>query len=430
MRFKITCLIAVIFLTAVSITFGNGLSLNSIGPKSLGMGGAFIGLADDYTAVYWNPAGITNLDKMQIAAFVTDIIPSSTYKYVAANGMTIADAKSKTNHYISPNLAGYIPLMKGDLVVGLGAYAPAGLGAEWDGSELKAFQSPTDSNTYNWKSFIRVFNISPVVAYKINDMISVGASLNLYYGMFDLEQYSSAQYKESSTGLGFGGSLGILIKPAKIINIGLSFKTENNIKFEGTANNPALTKVPNTPAETDFSRDVSWPLWFGGGIAFFPIENLTLALDFQYSMWSKTEDSIVTDYKNPNWKTYAAKSSVIYLLWKDALQIRFGVQYDLSKEFALRLGYYYDPAPAPFNTLTILFPSQTYNTFTIGASYKLSNQFNIDFGAEYLMGTERDIPAGDLENPDPDYNKNYHAMPGKHNTNIIAVSLGLCMTLD
>ena len=60
--------------------FSNGLSLNSPGPKGLGMGGAMVGLADDYTAVYWNPAGITNINNAQIGLFVTDIIPIGTYK--------------------------------------------------------------------------------------------------------------------------------------------------------------------------------------------------------------------------------------------------------------------------------------------------------------------------------------------------------------
>ncbi|MCL5992453.1 MAG: outer membrane protein transport protein [Bacteroidetes bacterium] len=420
MKFRITCLAAALFFATVSLTFGNGLSLNSIGPKSLGMGGAFIGLADDYTAVYWNPAGITNLDKIQIAAFVTDVIPSSTYKYVLADNTVIADAKSKPNHYISPNIAGYIPLMKGDLVVGLGAYVPAGLGTEWDGNELKVL---SNQKSYVWKTKIAVFDISPVIAYKINDMFSVGASLDIHYGMFDLERYAQpAQYTESSTGIGIGGSLGILVKPDKLLNIGLSFKTENNIKFEGTAKNPAMQAV-NVP-ESEFSRDVAWPMWFGGGIAFFPIENLTLAFDVQYSMWSNTEDSLITDYKSPQWKGAIGKDTVMHLDWKDAMQIRFGAQYDLSNEFAIRLGYYYDPAPAPDNTLNILFPSITYNALTLGASYKLTSQFNIDFGAEYLMGTERVIAAPKTGDP------NFHAMPGTHNTNIIAVSLGLCMTLD
>jgi len=35
----------------------NGLSLNGLGSKAVSMGGAFIGLADDFSLVYWNPAG-------------------------------------------------------------------------------------------------------------------------------------------------------------------------------------------------------------------------------------------------------------------------------------------------------------------------------------------------------------------------------------
>jgi len=413
MKFRITCLAVALFFATVSLTFGNGLSLNSIGPKALGMGGAFIGLADDYTAVYWNPAGITNLDKIQIAAFVTDVIPSSTYKYEAIN----IDAKSKSNHYISPNIAGYIPLMKGDLVVGLGAYVPAGLGTEWDGNDLKIM---TGQTAYEWKTKIAVFDISPVIALRINEMISLGAALNIHYGMFDLKRYGPLQYDESSTGMGFGGSVGLLVKPGKLFSFGLSFKTENNIKFEGTAKNPALAIVQ--APESEFTRDVTWPTWFGGGIAFFPMENLTLAFDVQYSMWKNTEDSLITDYKSPQWKGALGKDTVMHLDWKNCMQIRFGAQYDLSKEFAIRLGYYYDPAPAPDNTLNILFPSQTYNTVTLGASYKLTNMFNIDFGVEYLMGQERTIA--------PSADPNFYGMPGKHNTNILAVSLGLCMTLD
>ena len=112
----------------------------------------------------------------------------------------------------------------------------------------------------------------------------------------------------------------------------------------------------------------------------------------------------------------------MHLDWKDALQIRFGAQYEFSNDFAFRLGYYYDPAPAPDNTYVILFPSLTYSTFTLGASYKLTEQFNLDFGAEYLMGKEREIA--------PSTDPKFSGMPGKHTTNIIAVSLGLCYTIE
>src|SRR5689334_3253054 len=38
------------------------------GARALGMGSAFVGLADDGTAAYWNPAGLATLPDRQINA--------------------------------------------------------------------------------------------------------------------------------------------------------------------------------------------------------------------------------------------------------------------------------------------------------------------------------------------------------------------------
>jgi len=44
------------------LALANGLNLNSLGTRALTMGGAFVGLADDFSAIYWNPAGIAQFD--------------------------------------------------------------------------------------------------------------------------------------------------------------------------------------------------------------------------------------------------------------------------------------------------------------------------------------------------------------------------------
>ena len=38
-----------------------GYEWGGLGSRAQSMGGAFIGLADDWTAIYWNPAGLTQL---------------------------------------------------------------------------------------------------------------------------------------------------------------------------------------------------------------------------------------------------------------------------------------------------------------------------------------------------------------------------------
>jgi len=181
----------VFFILLISITmlFANGLSLNSIGPRSLGLGGAFVGLANDNTAIYWNPAGLTTQSNA-VQLFGSDIVPLATYKYDAAQ----VDAKSVTNHYASPNL--FVNYNKDKFSLGFGAYVPAGLGVEWDGKDLVAFDGPpqipvNDSTTvpnnfagkvFEWESKLGVFNFGPAFAYKINEKFSVGIAGNIYYG--------------------------------------------------------------------------------------------------------------------------------------------------------------------------------------------------------------------------------------------------------
>lgn len=63
----------IVFLSSLAIA--NGLNLNSLGSRALAMGGAFVGLADDFSAIYWNPAGIAQFDKQYFGFYGTDIIP-------------------------------------------------------------------------------------------------------------------------------------------------------------------------------------------------------------------------------------------------------------------------------------------------------------------------------------------------------------------
>ncbi|MBU0567282.1 hypothetical protein KJ693_09645 [bacterium] len=44
-----------------------------VGARALGMGGAFVGLADDASALYWNPAGTSQLNQKEL--FFAYIMP-------------------------------------------------------------------------------------------------------------------------------------------------------------------------------------------------------------------------------------------------------------------------------------------------------------------------------------------------------------------
>jgi len=410
---------------AVSSLFANGLSLNSIGARALGMGGAMVGLADDPTAIYWNPAGLAGQNS-SLYAFGTDIFPVATYKATSVDygydppPFFTIDAKTKAQGYPSPNL--FANYSMGNLAFGLGIFVPAGLGAEYKGADL----IPISGEDLEWMSKIAVIDIAPTVAYKINDMFSFGLTGNIFYGMFDMKKPSTyvdltglhgVQYTESSTGTGFGVSGGLLCKLSDMFQLGVSARTEIKVTMNGEAEN-ALMVYQGGPAVSDFDRDVAWPLWAAFGIAVKPMENLTITADAQYSQWSKSEKEFHTDFKDSTWAhvTGLSGDDTFVLDWKDCTQLRFGLEYMVSEKLALRAGYYYDPAPAPDSTLTILFPSSTNNVVTAGFGF-CAGKFDIDFGFEYLMGEERDVAAA------------AHNMPGKHKLDIFAFSLAIGMGL-
>ena len=416
-RFISSCIITV-FIIATSL-YPNGLSLNSIGPRALGMGGAFIGIADDYSAVYWNPAGISQIKDPLIAAYFTGVMPTATYKLTMA-GQTIADATSEAELFPVPGVMGYFPIIAGTLNAGIGVYIPSGIGVTWNGDDMKYLSG---GRSMKWHSRVGVVAISPALSFDLLSTLSIGAALNLSYGMFDMDRPTSAgplygQYSESSTGFGYGGTIGVLFKPVQDLSIGVTFRTKNSISFKGTASNELIKAVMSTNYEdADLSRDIVWPMWIGGGIAYHPFTGFTVALDAQWSQWSATQDSIETTYTG--WSPILTKNQLI-LKWKDALQLRLGFEYELMKTLAIRAGFYTDPAPSPDETLNVLFPSISYNVATIGASFSLGT-IRIDAALEYLMGQERDVTQT--------ADTSEGGMPGIHNNNIFGFSVGLAFGL-
>ncbi len=425
-RFLLT--VALIICSGMFLS-ANGLNLNGVGSKAIAMGGAFIGQADDYSAVFWNPAGLSQMKKSNISLFGTVLIPSGTYSFPAYG----IDAKTKAGMYPSGAI-GYFKPLNEKLLVGIAAYVPAGSGASWDAKQLAPLTyGITEGNAGNellWKSMIGVVSISPVVSYKLNDMFSVGATLNVNYAFMKLQKPATfrvtipgvfdfkyaEQYEENTTAWGFGATFGLMVKPIDKLSIGLTVRTPVSITFKGDAKNDIASNTfiqllyPGTPTESGIERKATWPLWAGLGISFKPIDKLTLNFDLQFTQWEKIQ-AIEAVYDNAVWQNVFAAGGKLDLKWKNTIQYRFGLEYAWSSKFALRAGYYYDPSPSPAETLSILLPEITYNVVTFGFGYK-TEKLCLSVCLEYLMGKDVESPITGV-------------MPGTHGMNILVPNIGV-----
>jgi len=403
-KFSKVLLVSTLTLIFSISLFSNGLNLNSIGSRASAMGTAFIGLADDFSAVFFNPAGLAQMKKANLTIFGTNLIPTGTYQFEAAG----IDTQTDSEMHPSGALAYFNPVSD-KLVLGLAVYVPSGSGGSWNGDDLAPLAGGI---SYNWSSKIFAISLSPAIAYQITDNFSVGATLNISYGMLSTESPGVGQYSEDLSGISFGATLGVLFAPSDFISIGASLRTASKINFEGDAVMEGFALLGQETTATA-SRDATWPMVAGIGVAIKPIDKLIIVIDAVWTNWAKL-DMIEVEYDDPGWQPTLDAVNVDYdydLRWEDTWQIKLGLEYQVSECLALRAGWYSDPAPSPIATQNILLPNIDYNAITAGIGYK-KNKIAIDFGFEYVMGTDREVP---ITEPD--------AMPGTHGMKVLVPNL-------
>ncbi|MBN2345959.1 MAG: outer membrane protein transport protein [Candidatus Aminicenantes bacterium] len=386
----------------------NGLNLNGSGSRAMGMAGAVLAWTNDVSLFYFNPAGAANAEGTWISLFETNLLPSGTY-VAAPYGV---DAKTNSKIYPAGAL-GFVKPLSDKLTIGLGVYTPSGTGATWDGEQLKNLVS---GQVATWESFLGVFTVSPLVAYKVSDQLAIGASFNFNYGMMDIKRPGVGQYEESLTGTGFGATLGLQFTPSDKLAFGLSYKLPVNVTLKGDAK-MAKANLLGASLEAEITRKTTLPMWLGAGVSFKPMDKLRLALDINWTNWKKL-DQIPVEFSDPVWTALmshpdykSAFNQTIELDWKDCIQYRIGAEYMLNNQWAVRLGYMRDPSPAPLETMNILLPQIPYNMFTLGAGYS-GAKFSVNAALEILRGQEQTVPFEPTSK-----------MPGLHNMNIMVPSI-------
>ena len=392
------------FLSALAVVIvlpimamANGLNLNGLGTRAQAMGGAFVGVADDFSAVFWNPAGAAAFRKEMFGFYAADLMPRATFgQWPITLEVPIIDAKTPTSHYLN-FLGAYYKPISSKVVVGLGIGTPSSQGIVWDGTD---FADGTDGTAYDLSRKTAVFTFSPLVAVKLTEWLSVGAALNVNLGTFDLKKPEAVlldegsvdlQYEENMTGWGFGATFGVLAEPIKKLAIGLAVRTPSTISYDGKARLSGLS-LYGLPDSSALKRKITWPLWIAGGISFRPVGRLLLSADVQWTQWSKL-NQITTSYLEPSWPLFIIPGSIEgppafglpALSWENSTQLRFGVEYSVGSATNLRAGYYSDPAPGRSD---ILFQNYRFNAFTVGIG-KTFGDLQLDFGLEYLAGTRQ-----------------------------------------
>ena len=90
-----TSLMLILIISSSSLLMGAGFALSGVGSRAISMGGAFRGMSDDASSMYWNPAGMGFMNETAISVGGSFFYPKTQWDYEGANGFSAGEYESQ-----------------------------------------------------------------------------------------------------------------------------------------------------------------------------------------------------------------------------------------------------------------------------------------------------------------------------------------------
>jgi long-chain fatty acid transport protein len=375
---KLMAVSAVLLVGASPVGWALGFRNPDQGARATGQGEAFVAQADDASAIYYNPAGLTQLQGTQVSfggmASFRDI------KFNGPFGSAKLDDPAYTGHfYVSSDL-----LLPEKWCVGLGVNTPFGNSMDW---------GDTGPFTYlSTKSSLMVLNIQPTVAYQINEHLSVGVGLNVYYGDTKLERQVSffpfpvpdGHFKFNGDGVAVGGTVGALWKINEQHSVGAVYRSPFTIKFDGDAEVTSAPPIPGLDySKADANAKIDFPQSVALGYAFRPIKKLKLEVDVEWTDWDSLNS---VELRSAN----SLDGTTVPYDWQSSFWYAAGIQYELTDNLAVRVGYIYSQNSVPDATYSPTLPDADRHVVSAGVGYTTS-RFSVDLVYQFSISPDRTV---------------------------------------
>lgn len=367
-------------LTASSGAWAAGFAVDTQSARATGLATAVVGLIDDPSSIFYNPAGLVRTEGLQIQLGDTLIFPSVTFN-PAGEG---PEVDSEFTLSPPPHLyVSYKPIER--VAVGIGLSTPFGNNSEWPegwiGSQLTQ------------RASLAVFDMAAVASAELHPRFRLGGSFRVLRGTVDIERQtnfvdSTGGVQLGGAGWGYGWSVGGQVDIVQdVLILGANYRTGSEIGFKGRVH---FSDVPSGFSsllrDQEISSQVELPSFLLTGLAYRPFPWLVLEYDMHYVQWSSFRQlQFVFEDE--------ALTQTIPKRWGDVWSYHLGGEVQLGA-LALRLGGVWDQSPSPENTLTPELPDSDRVKVTAGAGYRLG-MFTGDLGYQLviLVGKDSTAPA-------------------------------------
>jgi|WetSurMetagenome_2_1015567.scaffolds.fasta_scaffold02458_9 long-subunit fatty acid transport protein len=372
------------------------------GARALGMGGAFIAVADDATAASWNPGGLVQLERPEISAVGEAVRLTEDNQFKERpEGSGKQSSKSASLNYLS---AAYpFTLLDHNMVVSMNYQHLYDFSRKWQVGMLS--DNPYMKTDWGYQADGGLYAYGLAYSVQLIPQLSFGFTLNFWQdGIYQngwqtltrwhvlIDMGKNRRFTEDYlrndrySFNGFNANLGFLWNITEQLNLGVVFKSPftAGIRHDFDAvtvdnySNRKKQPVPYLENGTDFF-DLGMPMSYGFGLAYRFSDRLTLSADVYRTEWGRFLIS------TPDGKEFSALSG----LPKDqsdvsaTTQAHVGAEYLIIKPkytIPLRAGFFYDPGPAEKSP-------DNYYGFSAGTGIGIG-RFVFDLAYVYRFGND------------------------------------------
>jgi long-subunit fatty acid transport protein len=391
------------------------------GARAMGMGGAFISVADDATAASWNPGGLIQLTKPELSMVGSCFSGNNNYRTSGIKDGDIEANSLDTRHLNYFSVVIPFIFLRRNFTFSL--------------NYQHLYEFAQDSHCrwrdFNPKNMIDMYyrdhktqhgslgTISPALAFQITPSFSLGLTANFWpstlldnsdngwenhysqngegtFGQDDCKAHAEVHERYGFSGfnmnLGFlykfdlpgrkrrQFRLGGVIKTPFEATIRHEQRTSSYIQSQGTENQHSFTDSP--PPE---NLSLKMPLSYGLGTSFDFSDSFSVALDLYRTYWNQYLIRYPSGSKlSPINKLPEEEADI-----NPTTQIRFGTEYLIQNPksiIPLRAGIFYDPEPSKGH------PDRFYGASCgTGISYK--DLFSLDVAYQFRFGKKRDAES-------------------------------------
>ncbi|MBA4137447.1 MAG: hypothetical protein C0518_09050 [Opitutus sp.] len=354
------------FFAGATLALASGTRVGFKDAFATARGNAFVATADNPSALYYNPAGITQLEGVQFSGNLYHIALASDYTGPAGSASMNDDYVSVPAIYVTWNPS------DAPWAYGFAMYAPFGLETEWpNNSPLRTFALKNEQSyvTYNFTGAWQVspeFSLGASITYN-----KVETDLNRALGIFG----PTDLFRFEGDGDAIGVNLGLLWKVNERHQLGVSYSHRTKVTLKGTSSTIPL--VANEAAQATFE----FPEVLIVGWSFRPTPEWNIEANLDWTNWDRLKTVVIQK---------SSGATPLPFNWESGLFYELGATRYFSNGFNVSAGYCYTENSTPDATYTPAVPDSDRSFYSLGAGYRGKN-FSADLAWQYADGGTRRV---------------------------------------